>query len=161
MIFSGCQSPKDAHEKQGYLRWVGDIIHNDEMDKWDFVVCNGDGKILQYFNLGKGPVYKGEKPEMENTFKSQYKPPFNNKESGLIRLRFIVNCEGKAGRFRILQANQNYEETEFDDRIVSQLENIAKKIEIWEVLYKDGLPVDYYMYLIFRIDNGTITEILP
>ncbi|WP_339610225.1 hypothetical protein [uncultured Planktosalinus sp.] len=73
----------------------------------------------------------------------------------------MVNCEGKAGRFRVLQSDNEYRETKFDDAIVSQLENIIKGIEKWAILYSGETPVDYYMYLIFKITDGQLIEILP
>ncbi|MBC6400263.1 MAG: hypothetical protein GDA51_08215 [Ekhidna sp.] len=85
----------------------------------DFKVCNGDYKILQYFNLGEGPVYSGEKSKILNTFKSNFKPITDRKENGLIRIRFIINCKGKAGRFRVLQLDYDYQEKEFNQEIVS------------------------------------------
>jgi hypothetical protein len=71
VIFSllwSCQTEKKADEKQEYLRWVGDIEKNEQIDELEFKVCNGYDKILQYFNLGKGPVYSGEKSKILNTF---------------------------------------------------------------------------------------------
>ena len=155
-ILSGCQV-----EKSDYLRWVGDIEQNDQIDKLDFKVCHGDNRVLQYFNLGEGPVYKGEKSRIINTFKSKYKSVNDKSENGLIRIRFIVNCEGKAGRFRVLQSDYNYQETEFDNEIVSQLMTITKGIEDWAVFKRNEATVDYYMYLIFKIKDGQLTEILP
>lgn len=160
-ILYGCQTDKKISEKQKYLRWVGDIEYNDQIDNIDFKVCNGDDNILQYFNLGEGPVYNGEKSKILNTFKSNYKPISGKKENGLIRIRFIVNCEGKAGRFRVLQSDFDYQEKEFNKKIVSQLLNTTKEIENWEVFYRNEVPVDYYMYLIFKIKEGQLTEILP
>ena len=160
-IFWGCKTEKKVNPKKEYLRYVGDIELNDQIDEMDFKVCNGDDKILQYFNLGKGPVYSGEKSKILNTFKSKYKPITNKKENGLIRIRFVVNCEGKAGRFRVLQSDYNYQETEFNKEIVSQLFNITKGIENWEVFKRNEVPVDYYMYLIFKITDGQLTKILP
>ena len=160
-ILCGCQTEKNVSEKQEYLRWVGDIEQNDKIDDLSFKVCNGADKILQYFNLGEGPIYNGEKSKVLNTFKSSYKPISDKNENGLIRIRFIVNCEGKAGRFRVLESGYDYQEKEFNKEIVSQLLNITKEIENWEVLYSNEVPVDYYMYLIFKIKDGQLTEILP
>ncbi len=160
-ILCGCQTEKKVSEKQEYLRWVGDIEQNDQIDDLSFEVCNGDDKILQYFKLGEGPVYNGEKSKVLNTFKSNYKPISDKKENGLIRIRFIVNSKGKAGRFRVLQSGYDYQEKQFNQKIVSQLLNITKGIENWEVFYRNEVPVDYYMYLIFKIKNGQLTEILP
>lgn len=144
-----------------YLRWVGDIEKDTLNDISNFKVCNGDEQILQYFNLGEGPVYNGEKSTILNTFKSNFKPLTDNDQNGFIRIRFVVNCEGKADRFRVLQSDYSYQEIEFDKKIVTQLTSIAKGIPNWQILYRDEVPVDYYMYLIFKITNGEIIEILP
>ena len=160
-ILTGCKSEKKVEGKNGYLRWVGDIEQNDQIDEPDFKVCNGDYKILQYFNLGEGPVYDGEKLKILNTFNSKYKPISDRNENGLIRVRFIVNCKGKAGRFRILQSDYSYQEKKFDKDIISQLLIITKGIENWKIFQKNKVPVDYYMYLIFKIRDGQLTEILP
>ena len=160
-FLSGCQSEKKVAEKQEYPRWVGDIEQNEHIDELDFIICNGDDNILQYFNLGEGPVYSGEKSSILNTFRSNYKPLPEKDQNGFIRIRFVVNCEGKTGRFRTLQSDDNFQETEFNKKIVSQLVDITKEIEDWKVLYRGDIPVDYYMYLIFKISEGQLTEILP
>ena len=159
-LFS-CKTEKQTQKTKKYLRWVGDIEKDTLTDNPNFKVCNGDDQILQYFNLGEGPVYNGEKSTIINTFKSNYKPITDKDQNGLIRIRFVVNCEGNADRFRILQSDYNYREIQFDKKIVTQLTNIAIGIENWQILYRDEVPVDYYMYLIFKITNGEITEILP
>lgn len=160
-IFLGCQTEKNVNEREKYLRWIGDIEQNEQIDDIEFKVCNGDDKILQYFNLGEGPVYLGEKSKILQIFKSNYKPISDKKENGLIRIRFIVNCEGKAGRFRVLQSDYDYQEKEFDKKIVSQLLNATKEIESWRVFKRNEVTADYYMYLIFKITDGQLTEILP
>lgn len=72
-----------------------------------------------------------------------------------------MNCEGHSGRFRITQSDSDYKETKFDNTIVSQLLEITKAITAWEIIYNEDEPMDYYMYLIFKIKDGYITEILP
>ncbi|RSK39662.1 hypothetical protein [Mangrovimonas spongiae] len=158
MILS-CQTKTKS--TQSYLRWVGDIQQNNAIDDSDFRVCKGDDNVLQYFNLSEGPVYKGEKSSILDLFKSQYKPFIDNKQNGYIRLRFIINCKGEAGRFRVLQSDYNYQEKTFDNRIVNQLLTITKNIEKWEILHRDDISVDYYMYLIFKIKEGQLIDILP
>lgn len=160
-ILWSCKTDQENEEEHKYIRWVGDIEQNEQIDKLDFNICNGDDKILQYFNLGQGPVYNGEKSKILDTFKSKYKPISDKSQNGLIRVRFIVNCEGIAGRFRILQSDYGYKEKEFNQDIVSQILTITKQINNWEILYKEENPVDYYMYLIFKITDGQLTEILP
>ncbi|PKG43623.1 hypothetical protein [Psychroflexus sp. MES1-P1E] len=159
-IFS-CKTEKESQNAKEYLRWVGDIEKDTLNDNLNFKVCNGDDQILQYFNLGEGPVYKGEKSKVLNKFKSNFKQVTDKEQNGLIRIRFVVNCEGKADRFRILQSDYNYQEIQFDKRIITQLTNITKGIESWQILYRDEVLIDYYMYLIIKITDGEITEILP
>lgn len=161
LFFGGCKTDKSVNKKEEYSSWVGDIKKNKRIDKKEFKVCFGDDKTFQYFNLGEGPVYSGEKTTILNIFKSKYKSIIDNNENGFIRIRFIVNCKGKAGRFRVLQSDYNYQEKEFDEKIVSQLLIITKEIENWKVLKRNEVPVDYYMYLIFKITDGQLTEILP
>lgn len=161
IALNSCQSEKKTIEKVDYLRWVGDIEQNDHIDEIGFETCNGDSEILQYFNLGEGPVYSGEKSNILHTFNSSYQPVSNKDQSGLIRIRFIVNCEGKAGRFRVLQSDFDYQEKEFDGEIVTQLLSITKGLKNWKVLVRNGVPVDYYMYLIFKIKEGQLIDILP
>ncbi|WP_035804555.1 hypothetical protein [Lunatimonas lonarensis] len=161
LTLSGCNSENKIFEKTEYLRWVGDIEHDSKIDNIDFKLCNEDYQVLQYFNIGMGPVYKGEKKKLINAFNSNFEPVTEKKQNGWIRIRFIVNCEGHAGRFRILQSDNNYEDFNFDRKIITQLIEIAKGIENWEILYSEGIPIDYYMYLVFKISDGHILEILP
>ncbi len=156
-VLASCQTK----EKKEYLRWVGDIEQNNEIDNPNFKVCKGDEKILQYFNTGEGPKYFGEKSRILNTFNEKYKPVTDHTQNGYIRIRFVVNCEGNAGRFRVLQSDYEYNEIQFNKSIVDQLLKITKEIENWEILYINGIPVDYYLYLIFKINDGQITEFLP
>lgn len=161
-VLSSCKSYEETEKKKEYLRWVGDIEQNDELDNVNFKVCNGDEQIFQYFNLGKGPVYSKEKSSILNTFKTTYKPLNDKTQNGFIRIRFIINCEGKAGRFRVLESDYNYQKFTFNKKITNQLLTLTKKIENWEIHYsKNEIALDYYMYLIFKITNGKLTEILP
>lgn len=156
-ILGSCQ----IEPENRYLRWVGDIEYNDRVDVDSFSLCNGEDNAYQYFNLANGSVHIGEKPALSDKFKSAYKPVIGKNEHGLIRIRFIVNCQGKAGRFRVLQSDYSYNERQFDPVITSQLLEITKEIEHWEILYNNGVAADYYMYLIFKITDGQIIEILP
>ena len=145
---------------QKYLRWVGDIEHDPEIDMTDFILCNGDENVRQYFNMYEGMQIEGEKIKIETLFNEKYQP-VNINESGWIRVRFIVNCEGHAGRYRIIQSDENYQERPFDKRISGQLLELTKSLDRWKVLSVDSQPVDYYQYLIFKMKNGEIEKIMP
>ncbi|WGH76425.1 hypothetical protein P8625_04485 [Tenacibaculum tangerinum] len=158
LLFS-CEKKKV--EKNIYPRQVGDISYDVKLDSPNFILCNGEDNIFQYFNKGKGLEYKGGKKEIEQLFEKKYSH-IKVDESGLIRIRFIVNCKGETGRFRVIQMNVNYEQFTFDDRIINQLLMITQSLDGWKI--KDdsrGNKIDYYQYLIFKIEKGNLIEILP
>jgi len=146
-------------EPSKYPRMVGDIAYDSALDDPQFKICNDD-VFKQYFNFVKGAVYIDEKPSLVKKFKAEYQP-VKSDQSGLLRVRFIVNCEGQAGRFRLLMMDNNYNPTEFADDIVNQILSIVKKQERWALLPNENNPENYYQYLIFKIREGKIIEILP
>lgn len=108
-----------------------------------------------------GFQYRGEKLAIIETFKAKYKPVGINNETGLVRIRFIVNCKGETGRYRTIGMNTLYQKKEFDSRIIDQLLNITKNLSGWKVFSDNSKSYDYYQYLIFKIEDGNIKEILP
>ncbi len=157
LLIYGCQPPKAQDSK--YLRWVGDIAYDTQIDSPSFVVCD-ESHIPQYFNFAKGMQYHGEKPALITAIHEKYKS-VNTSQSGLVRIRFVVNCKGETGRFRMQAMNWEYQPQEFDHQITNQLLSITKSLSGWKRLGSDSIEKDYYQYLIFKIDNGDIIEILP
>ncbi len=148
-------------EQKKYLRWVGDIAYDASIDKSDFSICNGEDKIVQYFNDGNGLEYEGEKIAIEKVFAKEYRLEKPIQETGLIRIRFIVNCQGESGRFRVLGMNSLYEEKNFAPLIVNELLRITKSLKGWKIKSMQNQTIDYYQYLIFKMENGKLIEILP
>ena len=105
--------------------------------------------------------YEGEKYEIKKVFFEKYKAPENSKESGLVRIRFVVNCEGKPGLFRMQGMDENYEEKVFNKNITDQLMRLTKSLTGWRVMGAKENKSDYYVYLIFKIRNGELIEIMP
>jgi hypothetical protein len=144
-----------------YARSVGDIAFDPAIDKKDFHLCYPD-HVFQYFNNAEGPGYEGEKIAIERAFAAQYKPKRAKKESGLVRIRFVVNCRGETDRFRVLGMDKDYNEKVFDRSITDQLLAIAKTLKGWKAQqYENQVDIDYYQYLTFKLEQGRIVEILP
>ncbi|MBP6575687.1 MAG: hypothetical protein KA796_02410 [Chryseobacterium sp.] len=140
--------------------YIGNINFDEKTDRKDFVLCN-ENQIYQYFNDSKGFQYDGEKIAIEEEFQKKYNSENVKKENAWVRIRFIVNCFGKSDRFRILTANYDYEPIEIDKNITSQLLEITKNLNGWIPKQERGGKIDYYQYLIFKIKDGKIDEILP
>ncbi len=158
MFLQTCSQTSDSDSR--YPRWVGDIAYDPALDDPAFKVCN-EKKARQYFNFSQGLQYEGEKAAILQAFEENYQPPADNQQSGWIRIRFIVNCKGETGRFRLIGASESYEEQTFDKGITGQLMSITKNLSGWKLMPDEERPGDYYQYLLFKIDNGKIIEILP
>lgn len=156
LLSLSCSSPPEKP-----LRHLEDIRFDQKIDKKDFPLCD-ENKIYQYFNLGDNIHYEGDKPAIINAFKEKYDESLVKSESGLIRVRFVVNCHGDADRFRLIQSDLNYQEKIFDKNITDQIMAITRSLDKWGLKLEDsGDPVDYYQYLIFKIIDGKINKILP
>ena len=143
-----------------YLRQVGDTTFDPKVDDPNFKVCN-ESRAQQYYNFDKGLQYKGEKPALVAHFNSGFKPSPKNAETGFVTIRFIVNCEGKTGWFRVLGIDHDYKPKKFSAGLVNQLLTLTKQLDGWIVGEHNEKIYDYYQYLTFKIENGRLIEIMP
>lgn len=157
IILANCSAEKVQSK---YLRSVGDIEADSKQDDPAFKLCNGEVFLKQYFNYSQGLQYEGEMLQIKEQFEQAYVPVEVN-ENGWVRIRFVVNCHGESGRFRMICSNEHYESRDFDSRITDQLMSITKSLDGWKALPDSENPEEYYQYLIFKIDNGDIIDILP
>lgn len=141
-------------------RWIDDIVPDSNLDNVHFKICNTNEQIIQYFNDRNGIQYQGGKHAIDSLFFSTYQS-VNVNQSGLIRIRFVVNCHGETGRFRLMSSNLDYQPYEFSTAITDQLLHLSKTMTGWQPKIWKELKVDYYQYLIFKIENGKLTHILP
>ena len=147
-------------KKAIYPLQVGDINFDSKIDDPTFKLCDED-RVHQYYNFGKGLQYKGEKQAINEHFKSELKTNEQKDESGVLTIRFIVNCNGETGRFRVQGMNNDFNEQNFSDNITNQLLSLTKKLNGWIVGEIEGKKYDYYQYLAFKIENGKLIEIMP
>lgn len=158
-LLLSCQSEKNLTV---YPNHVGDISFDKKMDNPTFRRCMQEDYGIQYYNINNsnGLKYRGEKlaiiQELEKLNLTS-----SNKSNGYITIRFVVNCEGKTGLFRIQQMNENYTEEDFDKDLSKKLLNFTKSLNDWTPTEIQNKKVDYYQYLTYKITNGKVSEILP
>lgn len=158
----GCQTVEKPTKKSHYLRFVGDIESDKLLDDPNFVTCSDEGPVMQYFNTGEGFGYEGEKPALLEAIKANYEFLGNpESHSGYIRIRFIVNCNGDAGRFRVLTSDEDFKPIKFDTSVTDQFVHIISELDGWQKMIKNETALDYYTYIIVKLENGIIKEILP
>lgn len=151
----GCQSEK--------FKDVGNIPYNKDIDSSEFVICDED-LIKEYYvrrSSDTPPNYLGEKRGMEKEILKAYSKPDDLDQDGYITIRFIVNCKGETGRFRIEEMDNNFKPMKFDERITNQLFLIVKELSGWVPRSNGDKSFDFYQYLTFKIQNGHINKILP
>ncbi|MEJ0029443.1 MAG: hypothetical protein WDO15_03330 [Bacteroidota bacterium] len=136
---------------------VGEIPFDAKRDDPKFKMCNANW-VWQGYQL---------KTKMDETpllvareFKSQFqaKDEWKN-ESGLIRVRFLVNCNGQADRFRLLELDFDLNERKFSESLSAHVLNISKGIQ-WPSRRARQQTVDYYHHFSIRIVNGQLVDII-
>lgn len=139
---------------------VGSIVFDKKLDDPSFELCN-KGQVIQYFNDSKGFQFEGEKYTLDKIFFEKFENTNLIGETGLIRIRFVVNCNGESGYFRIISMDENYLLKNFNSLIINQLLTITKSLNGWIPKTYQSQEINYYQYLIFKIIDGNLIEILP
>lgn len=146
-------------QQQTFPENVGEIPFDSLQDDPGFVVCNPK-RVLEYYNTTS--YYKDHKKEIAkyllNNFSTQ--DSFQG-QNGFLTIRFIINCNGNTGRFRLFEMDGNYRPIHFDEALSRQLLKLVKQVSGWRpAVYKEKV-YDSYQYITFHIRNGKIISISP
>ncbi|MEL6720919.1 MAG: hypothetical protein AAFP82_19605, partial [Bacteroidota bacterium] len=131
----------------------------------DYKVCYH--YISQYYYRptanGRSMYYEGGLRAILKEAKSEYEVPKNsNGQSGWVRIRFVVNCDGQLGRFSIQEIDSNIQPKRFDPQITTQLFKIVQELKDYHPrIDGDQLTRDDYKHITFKLIDGEIIEILP
>jgi hypothetical protein len=138
---------------------VGDITFDPKIDDPHFQVCYPE-YVYQYYGLNTSYVggAKAIKKFMFSHFK--YEPAFST-ATGYITIRFVVNCKGETGWFRIKQIDKHYEHIQFNKNMIDQLLDLTKKLNCWIPGKINGVNCDTYYYLNFKLIDGHLKDITP
>lgn len=157
---TSCTSPQKEPTEVTYHRHVGDIPFDPKLDDPSFTPCDEE-RAVQYYGFGEGIRYEGEKARIIRIYQEQYDKGSLAGEDGYIIIRFMVNCEGETGRFRMDEMDQGYEPKSFSPKISTQIFEIAKSLDGWKPgIYQEN-KYDYYQLLTFKILDSEISEIIP
>lgn len=154
-----CTNEKKSDHEHEYLRQVGDISFDSKLDDPEFIPCHEDLTLVHY-NFSNPDLYEGEKPAIIHPFKKIILPKIED-SNGYITIRFMVNCEGKTGRFRVEQLDFDYKEKKFNSDLVDSILLTTMSLDGWIPAKYDERIFDYYKYLTFKIIDNQITDILP
>ncbi|WP_430410709.1 hypothetical protein [Kordia sp.] len=146
-------------ENKPYKHYVGYIDFKKALLNDAYELCD-EGRIYNTYSSAGLKAYKGSKKR----FRDHINENFNNNaftDAGYVNFRFLVNCEGNAGWFEIIQMNLDLKETTLNKTMVDSLFTLTSNPENWEIIEYYEAPRNYYMYVSYRIENGKVTEIIP
>lgn len=159
-LFAACNPSKKLDPPgSNYPDHVGDIKPDPMLDDTTFHACR-ESNIPQYYSI-KGS-FEGEKPAIERYFEQNFrKDKAFAKAEGYITIRFVVNCKGQTGRFRVQEMSPDYKPVKFPPALPAQLLQLTQKMDGWIPGKSENILYDYYQYLTFTISKGEITRIMP
>ncbi|KRG29637.1 hypothetical protein [Salegentibacter mishustinae] len=135
---------------------IGELEANDRIDDNNFKLCNED-KVAEYY--GMNTDYIGGKKAIKNRILSELQS-LDFKESGLLTYRFVVNCKGEIGRFRLKATNEDLQKTEVNSKNIQEIEKELRDLKNWNPAgNKSGYTYDSYYILNFKIENDKIVDI--
>jgi hypothetical protein len=131
--------------------------------------CNSKSGELELCGIGilkpyylTGLDYKGGMFAIKEKYKNEYIPVKKGVNSGIVKIRFDVNCLGETGNFEFETYNLKYESTTLNDSIVNQTISIAKNLGNWIPGTNDeNETINSFKFIAIKINNGEIKEILP
>ena len=112
---TACGQQREAIKDTLPLRQVGEIYYNAALDDPAFKICRPD-RIFEYYNTRS--CFKDHKKEIVQYFNDQYKAPAGpgaGRQTGFLTIRFIINCEGLAGWFRLSGLDSSCHVFDFDE----------------------------------------------
>jgi len=150
---------KYTTNEEKYPHYIGYLSNSNESSK--FKRCDESKTIGWYASAATYiPIFNGDKPKFKKSIYKNYLPG-DRTENGFLNLRFIINCHGEVGYMEVNELDTNYEPTKLSPELVKQLIKLSSNKDNWIIPTSKNEPIDAYMYLIYKIENGEIAEILP
>lgn len=150
----------DKRSNHGMHR-VAYIDPEDAIDNQnDFATCYHISQVNDYYNDDRAQHLEG-KAGLWEMVESNLDVNLLKGQEGYLTYRFVVNCEGKAGRFVTEEADLEFDRIEFSTELRNHFLNMLLDIPKWKNLTIQGEARDAYVYVTFKIKDDEIIEILP
>ncbi len=85
-----------------------------------------------------------------------------SKGDGYINVHFTVNCRGEIGHIGLEQMDTNFQKIAFDFGLVNHIISQVVQLKDWPSIDGEYLGFkDVHAFLMFKIENGKITDLCP
>jgi hypothetical protein len=78
--------------------------------------------------------------------------------NGFITVHFNINCDNQKGQLGLEMMDRNYQSKSFDVALVNHIVQEVLKLEDWPENTRNN---DIHAFLMFKIENGKITDLCP
>ncbi|GJM31486.1 MAG: hypothetical protein DHS20C18_04870 [Saprospiraceae bacterium] len=127
----------------------------------NFKLCDSPDDIVDYYNGDPDAGFKGGKYALWKELQPQIDTTLLAEESGYLTIRFVINCTGKTGWFVTEMADLDYNEKVFPPALVQHLGQLLADLDAFQPTIVRGRARDAYAYLTFKLDHGSIIDLLP
>lgn len=156
---TGWNGQRVAAEPFGLVR---SLLPGDSCRANGFQVCNNcfvQQSTYNIFSLSTAQQY-----EVQKLMRQHYQPVNQTGQSGLIQVRFVLNCAGEMGMLTMTELDEAYCTYSFDRQITSQLTAFCRN-QLLRVLANEAPAPeerpDRAVRLNFRLKDGRLTDIFP
>lgn len=140
---------------------VGAIVFDDARDDPAVQPCGSEEDIHEYYRVAAPRYGEGLKTVRRTLAGRLDELPFRKGVDGYFTVRFLVNCRGKANRFRKAGVDSSLHLVTFPDQLETELFAAVQTLQDWQPATQEGNTVDSYYFLTFKIRDGRVAEILP
>ncbi|WP_299253012.1 hypothetical protein [uncultured Aquimarina sp.] len=146
------------------IKRVGYIDFDKTIDKdKELAICLPHKLIADYYNGRNDRAgFIGGKGKLKKLVYSKLDTNKLNNESGYLTFRFVINCNGIAGKFITDEsADFDYNKKQFSKETIAHLYDILSHVKQWKPVIIRNKNRDSYFYITFILKNGEIQDILP
>lgn len=129
-------------------------------DAETFAPCYHATKINDYYN-DRRAQYIGKTGRLRKDLADEIDPTLFDGQHGYLTFRFVINCEGRAGWFVADGSTFDYRDHVFSPALVRAIYKVLNQPNRWQFLTVNGEARDAYTYIILKIEDGVLTEIIP
>ncbi len=133
------------------------IPYDAKFDEPDFIICDSTGlssgrNRLQYIG-GNGKLRQDILSNF--SYKHEYKS-FN----GFIVVRFLVNCDGRSGRYRAQSLNFDFSPTDAPSSLLKNTLDLIKRLDTWQKSSRGESDQEYSKYINLKFKDGKIQHVI-
>jgi len=133
------------------------IPYDAKFDNPNYIICDSTR-----ISSGRSRLrYIGGSNKLRNEITSKY---LYNQEhetfSGYIVIRFLVNCEGKSGRYRAQSLNLDFSPLNAPSDLLEYSIELVKSFDNWTKSSGNDSKKEYSKFINLKINNGKIQHVL-